>query len=251
MLQRWDRLTFLHWRFDIDTVQALLPTGLEVEPFDGYAWVGLVPFYMEVSIPRLGRIPWLFNFPETNVRTYVRGPSGDAGVWFFSLDAARLAAVVTARSTYRVPYFWSRMDVRRRGDSMTYSTRRRWPGPRGRESRIEVEIGHKYTRDRAHRFRSLSDRPMDSVRNLGRSALDGPGSTSALAPPSGPVAVVAGWFGGSSWPPDANDGPDRPLVPRRRRPGWVPVVHALNGEGQPFLVTTFPQSNSQVRVASR
>jgi uncharacterized protein YqjF (DUF2071 family) len=145
MLQRWDGLTFLHWKFDIEMVQALLPAGLEVEPFDGYAWVGLVPFYMEVSIPRLGRLPWLFNFPETNVRTYVRGPSGDAGVWFFSLDAARLAAVVTARSTYRVPYFWSRMDVRRRGDSMTYSTRRRWPGPRGKESRIEVEIGHKYT----------------------------------------------------------------------------------------------------------
>jgi uncharacterized protein YqjF (DUF2071 family) len=145
MLQRWDRLTFLHWNFDIETVQALLPAGLEVEPFDGYAWVGLVPFFMEVSLPRLGAIPWLFNFPETNVRTYVRGPSGDAGVWFFSLDAGRLAAVVTARSTYRVPYFWSKMDVWRQGDSMRYSARRRWPGPRGTESTVELEIGHEYT----------------------------------------------------------------------------------------------------------
>ena len=145
MLQRWDRLTFLHWKFDIKTVQALLPAGLEVEPFGGYAWVGLVPFFMEVSLPRLGAIPWLFNFPETNVRTYVRGPSEDAGVWFFSLDAERLAAVVTARTTYRVPYFWSKMNVWRQGDSMRYSTRRRWPGPRGIESRVELEIGHEYT----------------------------------------------------------------------------------------------------------
>ena len=144
MLQRWDRLTFLHWRFDVKTVQALLPAGLEVEPFEGYAWVGLVPFFMEVSLPRLGGIPWLFNFPETNVRTYVHGPSGDAGVWFFSLDAARLAAVVTARSTYRVPYFWSNMDVWRRGDSMRYRSRRRWPGPGGTETRIEIEIGDQY-----------------------------------------------------------------------------------------------------------
>ena len=50
-------------------------------------------------------LPWLLEFPETNVRTYAVGPSGERGVWFFSLDASRLAAVVTARATYRVPYF--------------------------------------------------------------------------------------------------------------------------------------------------
>ena len=56
-------------------------------------------------------MPWLSNFPETNVRTYVRAPDGTTGVWFLSLDAARASAVVTARTTYRLPYFWSKMAV--------------------------------------------------------------------------------------------------------------------------------------------
>jgi hypothetical protein len=99
---------------------------------------------MEVRLPRLGRIPWLFEFPETNVRTYVRGPSGDPGVWFFSLEAARLAAVVTARSTYRVPYFWSQMEVARDGQTMRYGSQRRWPHPGTVGSQVEIEIGDPY-----------------------------------------------------------------------------------------------------------
>ncbi|HUP17406.1 MAG TPA: DUF2071 domain-containing protein [Acidimicrobiia bacterium] len=144
MPQRWDRLTFLHWKYPVAAVQQLLPPGLVVESYDGWAWVGLVPFYMEVRLPRLGRIPWLFDFPETNVRTYVRGPSGDPGVWFFSLEAARLAAVVTARSTYRVPYFWSQMEVARDGQTMRYTSQRRWPHPGTVGSKVEIEIGDPY-----------------------------------------------------------------------------------------------------------
>src|SRR4051812_36251164 len=39
MVHWWDELTFLHWRFEPDAVHRLLPRGLEVEPFDGSAWV--------------------------------------------------------------------------------------------------------------------------------------------------------------------------------------------------------------------
>lgn len=106
MSHRWDNLTFLHWPVAPQLVQALLPPGLEVETFEGSAWVGLVPFEMLVSLPSGGAAPWLCNFAETNVRTYVRGPDGSTGVWFLSLEASRLAAVVTARATYRLPYYW-------------------------------------------------------------------------------------------------------------------------------------------------
>src|SRR6478672_7239392 len=80
------------------------PAPRVVETFDGSAWVGLVPFEMQVRPPRVAPVPWLSNFPETNVRTYVRAPDGTTGVWFLSLDAARASAVVTARTTYRLPY---------------------------------------------------------------------------------------------------------------------------------------------------
>jgi uncharacterized protein len=142
MRQRWERLTFLHWAFETADVQRLLPDGLTAETHDGAAWVGLVPFYMRVATPGGQRVPWVSNFCETNVRTYVRDRAGRSGIWFFSLDAARLGAVVTARATpYRLPYFWSSMRLGQRGDEIAYQSRRRWPGPRAATSRLRVSIG--------------------------------------------------------------------------------------------------------------
>jgi uncharacterized protein YqjF (DUF2071 family) len=142
MRQRWERLTFLHGPYPAAAVQRLLPAGLEAETCDGTAWVGLVPFYMRVGAPGGQRVPWASNFCETNVRTYVRDQAGRSGIWFFSLDASRLGAVVVARVTpYRLPYFWSWMGLAEREDEIAYRTRRRWPGPRPAASRVRVGIG--------------------------------------------------------------------------------------------------------------
>jgi hypothetical protein len=141
MVQWWDQLTFLHWRFDPAAVQRLLPDGLTVETRDGAAWVSLVPFFLRVGLPGIPPVPWVSRFAETNVRTYVTGNDGSSGIWFFSLDAARLGAVVVARSTYRIPYFWSDMEIERTGDRISYRCRRRWPGPRGASSHVEIDIG--------------------------------------------------------------------------------------------------------------
>jgi uncharacterized protein YqjF (DUF2071 family) len=141
MIHRWEDLTFLHWRFEPEQVQRLLPPGLTVETFDGAAWVGLVPFHMRVGLPGIPSVPWLSRFAETNVRTYVRAPDGSTGIWFFSLDAARLGAVVTARATYRLPYFWSKMSIAHDGPDVAYSCERRWPGPKGASSTVGIEIG--------------------------------------------------------------------------------------------------------------
>jgi len=147
MVNRWDELTFLHWRYEAAVVQRLLPRGLEVEVFDGTAWVGLVPFFLRVSLPGVSSIPWMTRFAETNLRTYVRSEDGTRGVWFFSLDAARLGAVLIARSTYRVPYCWSKMTIERSGSTMSYSCRRRWPGPSGAASAAVIEIGEHFRSD--------------------------------------------------------------------------------------------------------
>jgi uncharacterized protein len=141
MRQRWERLTFLHWSFEPAAVQRLLPDGLRADLFDGMAWVGLVPFFMHVGAPDGRELPWVSRFCETNVRTYVRDRAGRAGIWFFSLDAARLGAVAVARTTYRLPYFWSAMRIRETGDHITYRCRRRLPGPRGTTSAVAITIG--------------------------------------------------------------------------------------------------------------
>jgi uncharacterized protein YqjF (DUF2071 family) len=142
MVHDWERVTFLHWRFDPAAVQRLLPPWLEVQTLDGGAWVGLVPFFMRVALPGTPSAPWLSRFCETNVRTYVTDPSGTSGIWFFSLDAARLAAVVTARATYRLPYYWSSMRLDQDGDVIRYHCARRWPRGCGTpRSRVEVRVG--------------------------------------------------------------------------------------------------------------
>ena len=140
MLQRWELLTFLHWSFEPGAVQRLLPDWLDVETFDDRAWVSLVPFFMRVSTSDGRSAPWASNFCETNVRTYVRDRHGRSGIWFFSLDAARLGAVVVARSRFHLPYFWASMELERGEDGIAYSCRRRWPGRRGVESTARLVV---------------------------------------------------------------------------------------------------------------
>lgn len=141
MIHRWEQLTFLHWPYDPSDVQRLLPPGLTVDTFEGRAWVGLVPFAMWVAPPRLPALPWLGRFCETNVRTYVRDGHGRTGVWFFSLEAARLPAVVAARVSYRLPYFWAAMRLQQTVEQLAYVTRRRWPGPRAAGGSVVVRPG--------------------------------------------------------------------------------------------------------------
>lgn len=86
-------------------------------------------------------MPWLGTFAETNVRLYSVDADGRHGVVFRSLDAARLAVVIGARTTLGLPYVWARMRVRHIGTDIDYSTSRRWPGPRGAGGRITVRPG--------------------------------------------------------------------------------------------------------------
>ncbi|MEV4757720.1 DUF2071 domain-containing protein [Micromonospora sp. NPDC049559] len=142
MYHRWSRIAFLHWRYPTETLQALVPAPLTVQTCDGSAWVGLTPFLMRgVRAPGVPALPWLSRFPETNVRTYVRDPSGRSGIWFFSLDAARLPAVLAARAGYALPYFWSEMAVRVDGDVVSYRSRRRWPSTGRGRRRAELRLG--------------------------------------------------------------------------------------------------------------
>jgi uncharacterized protein YqjF (DUF2071 family) len=134
MRMRWSTLTFMHWSYDVDVVQQLLPPGLTIEPYGDRAWVGLIPFTMTVA-PAVGpEVPWLSHFPETNVRTYVRADNGMTGIWFFSLDAARLAAVTAARGSWGLPYYWSAMRIERRGDRVGYHLARHRSRPRAMHS---------------------------------------------------------------------------------------------------------------------
>jgi uncharacterized protein YqjF (DUF2071 family) len=142
MYHQWNWISFIHWRYPVAVVQPMVPAGLTVETFDGSAWIGLTPFLMEgLRAPGVPAVPWLSRFPETNVRTYVRDGRGRSGIWFLSLDAARLPAVLAARASYRLPYFWSDMAVRVSDGRLEYRSRRRLPSLRRARCHAEVALG--------------------------------------------------------------------------------------------------------------
>ncbi|MBL9121526.1 MAG: DUF2071 domain-containing protein [Phycisphaerae bacterium] len=121
---RWHDLLFLHWTVDVAAMRVLVPPELELDLWEGQAYVALVPFEMrDTRFRGLPDIAPLRQFPECNVRTYVRH-GGQAGVWFFSLDAARLLPVIGARLTWSLPYVWSRVSIVRDGLMTRYDLRR-------------------------------------------------------------------------------------------------------------------------------
>ncbi|MFJ4922930.1 YqjF family protein [Streptomyces sp. NPDC088725] len=142
LTQSWLDLTSLHWAVDPADVAPLLPAGTVPDTFDGLTYAGLIAFRMyRIGLLGLPGLPYLGTFPETNVRLYSVDGHGRRGVTFRSLDAARLIPVAVGRWPFRLPYAWSRMTVDRDGDTLTYTSSRRLPGPRGAHSRIAVRIG--------------------------------------------------------------------------------------------------------------
>lgn len=112
MGQTWSELGFLHWRVAGAALRALVPPALEIDTFEGAAWVGLVPFTISRSrFPPLPPLPPLAAFHEVNVRTYVHHQGREPGVWFFSLDAASRMAVHGARLVYKLPYVHAAIDL--------------------------------------------------------------------------------------------------------------------------------------------
>jgi uncharacterized protein YqjF (DUF2071 family) len=129
MRQTWDRLLFAHWPVAFDTLRPLVPAALELERYEGEAWLGVVPFLMRGVRPRaLPAVPWLSAFPELNVRTYVTA-GGKPGVYFFSLDAGARIAVSVARRWFHLPYFHARFSVSQTGETTYRSTRRHRNAP--------------------------------------------------------------------------------------------------------------------------
>ncbi|MGL4611535.1 MAG: YqjF family protein [Trueperaceae bacterium] len=124
MFQRWHDLLFMHWPVPIASLRSAIPVSLELETFEGQAWLAVVPFRMSHIHPRgLFTVPGLSAFPELNLRTYVI-KDGKPGVWFFSLDAANPTAVFLARTLFKLPYFNARMQYDEKNKTIHYSSSR-------------------------------------------------------------------------------------------------------------------------------
>ena len=125
MHQIWGKLLFMHWRIDERELRPLIPEQLEIDTFDGTAWIGIVPFTMwdiRALPPYMPAVPGFSAAHELNVRTYVHY-QGVPGVWFFSLDCNSPAAVLAARTFYHLPYYNADIDLEA-GGTINYALKR-------------------------------------------------------------------------------------------------------------------------------
>jgi uncharacterized protein len=146
LTMQWRDLAFLHWPVETGAAARLMPPGARPDLFHGVTYAGVIAFRMhDVGVAGLPALPYLGSFPETNVRLYSVGPDGRRGVVFCSLDAARLLPVLLGRAAARLPYQWSGMRIRRRGDVISYASRRRWPRS-GARLQLAIRVGERLDR---------------------------------------------------------------------------------------------------------
>jgi len=127
MHQSWGKLLFMHWRITTAELRPLIPAELEIDTFDGCAWIAIVPFTMwdtRALPPYIPAVPGLSAMHELNVRSYVHH-DGVPGVWFFSLDCNSKAAVLGARTFFHLPYYNADIELKQEDDRIDYSLKRR------------------------------------------------------------------------------------------------------------------------------
>lgn len=124
----WRAGLFAHWPFDPEVVRPLVPEPLELDTYDGQAWISVLPFVLaDVGVRGSPAFAGL-RFPELNVRTYVR-LDGASGLYFFAVDVDQSVVARLVRATTRLPCHDLDAAVRVRGDEVEFEAVRR--GDRG------------------------------------------------------------------------------------------------------------------------
>ncbi len=167
----WRHLLFENYRVDPNLVERKLPACLNVDTFDGHAWLSIVPF-TNVHV-RPYPLPGVFGIelPELNLRTYVEH-DGEPGVYFFSLDADGLLSVIGARLFHHLPYFYASISLRETDGRVAFESRRRHPGARPAAYRAVYEpLGDEFfARERGlprflfERYRLFTEDPQHRLR---------------------------------------------------------------------------------------
>ena len=105
--QEWNRAVFMHWQVQADDVRNLVPEELELDLFEGNAWISAVAFSMEGIRPAyLPALSFVSKFHEINIRTYVKH-QGKTGVYFLSIEAGNKFSCLLAQQLSALPYRYS------------------------------------------------------------------------------------------------------------------------------------------------
>ena len=128
MSQRWNDILFAHWRVPAAAIAPFLPEGLQPDTFQGSAWVGVVPTWMDrFSFRGIASVPGASSFPELHFRTYVHDHTNLPGIFNLTVDIGSLLATAVVRIAYRMPCNWAEMRLNQRTErEFSFYSRRRF-----------------------------------------------------------------------------------------------------------------------------
>ncbi len=99
----WRSLLNFTYRIPAEALQSLVPTGIEIDWWEGHAHVSLVAFdFLHTRVKGIP-IPFHINFPEINLRAYVKKGNRN-GVIFVKELVPKHAIAWTAKLFYNEPY---------------------------------------------------------------------------------------------------------------------------------------------------
>jgi len=108
MTAEWTHVLGVTYAADAALLAPHLPRGAQIDELDGAPRVSLVAFRFRRTRVRGVAIPLHVNFPEINLRFYVR-LRGERGVVFIRELVPRPAIAIVARMAYNEPYVTARM----------------------------------------------------------------------------------------------------------------------------------------------
>ena len=108
--QKWSDVLFVSFEVDYDLLRSELPKDLEVDTFNGKAYLSIVPFVMS-DIRFFFTPPLPFSkLSELNLRTYVRY-NNKPGIYFFTLDSDHRLGNFLAQKIFNLPYRYAILDI--------------------------------------------------------------------------------------------------------------------------------------------
>lgn len=109
----WRELAIANYVVDPGLLKPYIPYGTELDTWNGHCYVSLVGFMFQRTRVLGMAIPFHINFPEVNLRFYVRCQEGDQwhrGVVFIQEIVPRAALTFVANTLYKEHYRTMRME---------------------------------------------------------------------------------------------------------------------------------------------
>ncbi len=124
LFMTWRDLLFASWRVPVEKLRPLVPPELELDAFDGSAWVSMVPMRVtDMHYRGVPPIPGMETLRELNLRTYVtRG--NKPGVYFLSIDCPAVVSDWMANHFFGVPYLRANIATINDGGTYQYASER-------------------------------------------------------------------------------------------------------------------------------